>query len=311
MNNNVLTKPSMYGDIEEYSKKYSGLRDFTKYVITSDTDSIFVVLQDLIEKSDDNKKNIDNVLSICKKVENFLNNDIVPKVVEKHQVDLTYNKLKLKNELVCKRGLFLVKKRYALHIILNEGKEVNETFIRGIETRRSDYPALTKKYLKTLLDMLLVPEEISFVDILDFVGEKRKEITNRIIEGDKDIARPSSFGRELSKYTRVPPNVISMLNWNCLMYEHFYPGTRGYLFKLLGFDEYKAPKEVKERYYEHFQSKGKKLEIISVPRDEHRLPPWFIPDVRAMIKFSWDDRVNPLVMPLGLNKKSKILTWED
>lgn len=308
---NILTKPSMYGDIEEYSKKYSGLRDFTKYVITSDTDSIFVVLQDLIEELDDDKKNIDNVLSICKQVENFLNNDIVPKVVEKHQVDPTYNKLKLKNELVCKRGLFLVKKRYALHIILNEGKGVNETFIRGIETRRSDYPALTKKYLKELLDMLLVPKEISFVDILDFVEEKRKEVIIKIMEGDKSIARPSSFGRELDKYKRVPPNVISMLNWNCLMYEHFYPGTRGYLFKLLGFDQDKAPKIVREKYFQYFQSKGKKLEIISVPRDEQRLPEFFIVDTKAMIKFSWDDRVNPLIQPLGLNKKGKILTWED
>jgi hypothetical protein len=308
---NVLTKSKMYGDIKEYSKIYSGLRDFTKYVITGDTDSIFVCLQDFITNSKDDKENVSNVLSLCDKVENFLNNNVVPEVVKKHQADLSRNKLKVKNELVCKRGLFLVKKRYALRVIFKEGKEKNETEIKGIETRRSDYPSLTKEYLKELLDMILIPKEISIVDILDYVENRREEIIKKIITGDKSIARPSSFGKEIINYKKVPQNVISMINWNDLMYTHFYQGSRGYLFKILGLNLDKAPENVKSNYFKHFSSTGRKLEVISVPRDEQRLPEFFIPNVKEMIKFSWDDRVNPIVEPLGLTKKPTLLTWED
>lgn len=305
---NVLTKSAMYGDVEWLSHIYSGIKNNTYFVITGDTDSIFLALQDLVTEKGEP---VSQVLEICQKAEDYLNNQIVPRVVKKHRPDLDHTRLRLKNELVCKRGLFVCKKRYALHIILNEGEEVDEIFIRGIETRRSDYPSLTKKYLKTLLDMILIPDEISFVEILDFVDEKRKEFIKKSKQGLREVAKPSSFGKELSKYKTIPQNVISMLNWNSLMYESFFPGTRGYLFKLLGLDKTLAPREVVDKYIEHFESLGKKLEVVSIPVDEPKLPEWFIPNIKEMVRFAWDDRCNMLIEPVGFKKQNELITWED
>ena len=127
---NILSKDAMYGDIEELSNVYGGLKDYTKYIITSDTDSIFVVLQDFVDKED-----LNEVGKICGGIENFLNNKIVLGVVKKHQVNVDVNKLRLKNELVCKRGVFISKKHYALNIVKREEKLVNEIKIVGIGTQ--------------------------------------------------------------------------------------------------------------------------------------------------------------------------------
>jgi len=302
---NILSKDAMYGDIEELSNVYGGLKDYTKYIITSDTDSIFVVLQDFVDKED-----LNEVGKICGGIENFLNNKIVLGVVKKHQVNVDVNKLRLKNELVCKRGVFISKKHYALNIVKREEKLVNEIKIVGIETQRSDYPALTKQYLKVLLDMMLSSDSISIVEILDFIDVKEKEFIQKIKAGDKEVARPSSFGKKLTEYKKIPQNVVSMLNWNDLMYNYFLPGTKGYLFKLLGLDKDIAPKDVVEKYYKNFETKNRKLETISIPENESNLPKWFIPDIKAMVKFSWIDRYTQLTEPLT-STKTQEYTWDD
>ena len=69
------------------------------------------------------EKSVGNILSWCASIEEFLNDDKIVEVVKKHNVDLKYNRLALKNELVISRGLFLAKKRYAIRVINNEGKD--------------------------------------------------------------------------------------------------------------------------------------------------------------------------------------------
>ncbi len=81
-------------------------------------------------------------------IHNFLNNEIIPEVVKRHNASLDTNRLELKNELAIKRGLFLAKKRYALYVISNEGKKVDRLEPMGIETRRRDFPSLTKDKLE-------------------------------------------------------------------------------------------------------------------------------------------------------------------
>jgi len=294
-----LTIQEMYGD----------RIPATKYIITGDTDSLFATFRDFgLDMNKERNELILEIMERCDKIQKFLNGEVVTKLVSLHNVPLERNKLNLKNELVISRGLFLAKKCYAINVISQEGRSTDEIISMGIETKRSDFPNYTKECLNELLNLVLKSETISLSRIFQFVKNKEKEITKLVSEGDKAVARPVSFTKKVKDYKKVPQGVVSMLNWNELEYVAFQPGGRGYLFKIQGVDLEKAPKEVVQKYDEKFLKKGKKLEVVCVPTEESKLPNYYIPDVKSMVKFAWDDRVLRLLEPLT-SVKEKILTF--
>lgn len=281
---NVLSKEDMFTS-EPMSVNSSN-------IITGDTDSVFVCYQNLIDKKLSEEEILKNIRNWCEEIQNHLNNIIMKNLVEKHNIDFKFNKLNLKNELVCKRGNFLAKKRYMIYVIEQEGKKVDEIVNMGIEIKRSDFPNYTKEGLKELIDILLKSETISIKNIFDFIENKKNDFLCKIKGGEKIIARPVSFTKNEGDYKVVPQGVRAMLAWNKLEYDIFNTGSRGYLYKINGIDLEKCPSEIKEKYLLEYVSKGEKLEIIAIPDEEIKLPSYYIIDEMSMLKFSWEDRYN-------------------
>lgn len=289
---------------------YEDLTRETPYVITGDTDSLFITYNDLIDKNKEKKDIINDVNKWNEQIENYLNNKIIPQIVTTKNVDIKYNRLNLKNELVMSRGIFLAKKRYSTHVITQEGNETDEIDTKGLEIKRSDFSSYSKESLQELLDIILKSEKISLNKINKFVVKKEREFIKRVREGSKTIARPVSFTKRLKDYKMVPQGVRGMLAWNSIVYEHFEVGSRGYLFKIAGIDLDKAPKDVVEKFNKEFIAKGKKLEVIVVPDEEEKLPDYFIPNLKENIKFAWTDRYNLLLEPImEVKAKQEILTF--
>jgi uracil-DNA glycosylase family 4 len=293
----MLTKQEMYGDLTRN----------TSYVITGDTDSLFATFGNVIDKKLSDEEKIKEVLDQCVILQKFLNKDIIEALAIKHGVPTEKNKLDLKNELVIKRGLFVSKKHYALHVVSQEGRECDEIVCKGLDVRRSDFSKYTKECLNELIDLILKSEKISPNKLVEFVKFKEKEFMRRILSGDKTIAKPASFTKDIEDYKRVSQNVVSMLNWNKLEYDIFAQGSKGYLFKIVGIKQ-DAPKEVIEKFDKEFRSKGEKLEVIGLPDEETSLPPYYIIDGKAMYKFAWEDRYKLLLDPI-LGRESQILTF--
>jgi len=268
-----------------------------KYIITSDTDSILATLSKFI-KSKDYETSIQEMTDICSSIQNFINNQVVSRIINRHNVPIDKNRLKIKNELMCSRGLFVSKKHYALYVIFQENKRVDEMTITGLEIKRRDFSSYTKDCMKELLDIILKSEKISFNQIMSYVKEKEYEFIKRIRCGDKTVARPSGWKKKLDEYKVIPQGIYAMMNWNDLLYNSFECGVRGYLFKINGIDISKTPKNVIENYNKIFVSGGKTLETICVPDEESRLPEYFIPDMKEMLKFHWIDRYSQLLAPI-------------
>jgi len=279
-----------------------------EYIITGDTDSLFCCFQNF--KQDVSLKNIH---TWCKKIEDFLNEDRIVEVVKKHNVDMDFNRLKLKNELVISRGLFLAKKRYAIRVINNEGKDVDKINYMGVEIKRSDYPSKSKEFLSELSELILRTEKINLTQIFKFIERKEKEFSELIMKGDKSIARPVSYGKNLKDYKVIPQGVKSMLAWNAIMYNIHQRGARSYMYRVRAIDFDKIS-DVKERErtrvnYEKFIQNGNKFETIGIPDEEPRLPPYFVPDLKASLKFCFTDRYELMLQPLtSVMKKTELLT---
>ena len=279
-----------------------------KNLVTGDTDSIFLCYEHIIDKTKTNEDKIKFVNDLNTEVQNFLNDDIVKKIVNKHNVSDNKNRLSLKNEFIIKRGLYTSAKHYANYVISQEGNKKDEIDVKGLDTKRSDYANTTKQYLKEVLELILKPERFSLPPILEYVREKEKLFAKLISNGHTVIGRPVSFGKKINEYKVLPQGVRGMVAWNELEFKTFEVGARGYLFKLKGIDLDRAPDEVRLNYDKNFLKKGVKLDVLVVPEEVEFVPNYYIIDVKTMLNFSWTDRYNLLLEPL-LTKKQEILTF--
>ena len=288
-----LTKEEMYGS--DIHRKFD-------YIITGDTDSIFICFQKF---SSDIKSDKLKQLDLCIKTQQYLNKNIISDMVKLHNVDLKNNRLELKNELLISRGLFVAKKRYSIRAINQEGKDIDEIVNMGLETKRSDYPSMSKDFLNELLQLILKSDKISITALGSFLANKEKEFKKAILEGDKRIARPVSYTKTIDKHKTVGQSIKAITAWNEIMYNSFVVGDKGHMFRVLGIDYSKAPTEVISNY-EKYLKRGYKLEAVAIPDDVSKLPDFFIIDLKGNLEFSFTDRHDLLLKPIvDLKNKQK------
>lgn len=302
-----LTKEEMFANPDTQPELYRLPDRSHDYIVTGDTDSIFVCFGNM-KRTD---VTVENIQKWCLDVENFLNKDKIMNLVKKHNGDLDFNRLKLKNELVISRGLFLAKKRYAIRVVAQEGKKVDKINYMGVEIKRSDYPSHSKEFLTELSEMLLKSEKVSLKKLLEFVTVKEKEFKRMILEGDKRVARPVAYGKKFEDYKTVPQAVKAMEAWNSIMYDIHKTGAKAYMYWVNGVDFDKAPQNVIDNY-QKFVKDGKKLEVIAIPDEEEKLPEYFTVNVSAALKFAFTDRYELLLKPLLLDvekKRTQVLTF--
>lgn len=279
-----------------------------EYIVTGDTDSIFCKFGDF-----KHEVTVKNIHGWCSEIEKFLNDDKIVEVVKHHNVNLKFNRLKLKNELVISRGLFLAKKRYAIRVINNEGKDVDKINYMGVEIKRSDFPRKSKEFLSELSELILKDEKFKLVKTLQYISRKEREFKTLIMKGDKSIARPVTYGKKLADYKVIPQGVRAMEAWNKIMYDIHRAGAKSYMYWVSGIDFDKIS-DINERErirknYEKFIAAGNKLEVIAIPDEEARLPEFFVPNLKAALKFSFTDRHQLMLKPLtDVREMSVLLT---
>lgn len=243
-----------------------------------------------------NKEIVDKVLSESRKIENFLNDKMLPEFAKLHGIKNEYSKFDLKQEVVARNSLFFdVKKRYSLYIINREGMDRDEYDNRGITIRRSDYPSYTKEMLQKILDMLLQSEYLDIGSIWKFIQDVEIDIKRMILDGDKRIARPITCKDKNSyKKGKLPSHMLGAELWNDLEYEYFLDGSKGYQFKITGVDTWDAP----DRILDKMHIITPKNNNIALPFEEDKLPEYYNVDVESMLKFAWTDRYMELLKPI-------------
>ena len=128
----------------------------TKYIVYGDTDSVFVYLTDYIKSKGLKVEKSQEVLDLVSTIQKFINGVIIPTVLSKHHVNLKKSQMYLKNEFLMNRYYALnAKKKYASHIISQEGKSIDEVDIKGLEIKRSEIPTRSQKLLKEIVDIIL------------------------------------------------------------------------------------------------------------------------------------------------------------
>ena len=128
----------------------------------------------------------------------------------------------------------------------------------------------------------------------------RTEMRGLVETRNNAVVRTVSYSKPLSEYKNMPQHIKAMLMWNSIVGDDFRYGTKGKLWNIKGIDMSLAPSDIQKTYNDVFLSKYKvsDLDCICLPEDVPILPDYFIPDMKKIIDYACDDRVNNLTEPL-------------
>jgi DNA polymerase elongation subunit (family B) len=148
--------------VNHFYNKELGTND--DYCIYIDTDSVFYSAVPLVEHRFPSSDMSDVMMTrrindIATEVQVFLNETY--DYFASRFCNLDEHRFEIKQEIVAKSGLFIVKKRYGMKVISDNGRQVNTTLVKGLDTVRSNFAPLFRQLLKDVLDDILadVPKD--------------------------------------------------------------------------------------------------------------------------------------------------------
>ena len=168
------------------------------YVVASDTDSIYIKLDAVVNKifkdKSDNKK-------IVKVLDKFCEEKLQPYIDKSFSKLAQYvraydQKMFMKREVIANKGIWTAKKRYILNVFNEEGLDLKEPKLKimGIEAVKSSTPAPCRVKIKEALKVIMNKDEASLIDFIENFRNHFKKLS------PEDIAYPRSCNN-LKKYS--------------------------------------------------------------------------------------------------------------
>jgi DNA polymerase elongation subunit (family B) len=208
--------------LNEYLNKMVGTSG-VDFVVASDTDSVYLCLDKVVEKVYGNKqvsdaKITETLQKLCAdKIEPFINIKYEELAV---RVNAYAQKMRMKRESICSKGIWTAKKRYMLNVMMGEDgvllKEP-ELKIMGIETARSSTPQIVRKALKAAISLIMSKGETA---VQEFVETFRDQFDTAPVD---EIAFPRSvtgmekYSSKTDVYKKSTPIAVK----GSLLYNHF------------------------------------------------------------------------------------------
>jgi DNA polymerase elongation subunit (family B) len=197
------------------------------YVIASDTDSLYITFDRLVEKVFDKGGSVSQDLD-TETVVQFLDNCARTKIepfIDKCYQDLADDlnaydqKMFMKREAIADKGIWTAKKRYALNVYDNEGVRYAEPKLKvmGLEIVKSSTPASCRDALKEAVKLIMNSDELT---VQKYIKDFRETFKKLPFE---DIAFPRGV-TDITKYRNadksIPIHVRGSLLYNNLLKEH-------------------------------------------------------------------------------------------
>ena len=172
--------------------------DKQDYVLASDTDSVYITFDGLVNKVFKDRKDTTKIINF---LDTIATQKIEPFIDKSYSELATYlnaysNKMNMKREVIADKGIWTAKKRYILNAWDIEGVRYKKPQLKimGIEAIKSSTPAPCRQKIKDALKIIMSGDEKM---LNTFIQDFRKEFMKLPPE---DIAYPRSVNG-LSKFT--------------------------------------------------------------------------------------------------------------
>ena len=174
--------------------------DAADYVIAIDTDSIYLSLENLVEKVCVGKSTEDKIKFMDKTCEKVIQPFIDGGYQELAEYMNAYaQKMQMKREVLADKAIWVAKKRYVLNVHNSEGVQYAKPKIKvmGLEMVKSSTPAVVRTKLKDALEVILHQDQAS---LQAFVREFKTKFSSLSVA---DVAFPRSVS-SLKEYSGTP-----------------------------------------------------------------------------------------------------------
>jgi DNA polymerase elongation subunit (family B) len=168
------------------------------YVLASDTDSVYITFDKLVNKVFGEQPDTTKVINF---LDTIATDKIEPFIDKSYQelagyVNAHSNKMSMKREVIADKGIWTAKKRYILNAYDVEGVRYKEPQLKimGIEAVKSSTPAPCRQKIKDALKIIMSGDEKM---LNTFIQEFREEFMQLPLE---DIAYPRSVNG-IGKFT--------------------------------------------------------------------------------------------------------------
>ena len=152
------------------------------YVVASDTDSIYLVLDKLVEKTCKDKSDNEVVDFLNKVCEQKLEPYIEKCFAELSDYTNSFkNAMVMKREVIANKGIWTAKKRYMLNVLDDEGVRLAKPKLKimGIEAIKSSTPEVCRSKIKEAINLIMTSTE---KDLQNFVADFREEFSKMTAE---------------------------------------------------------------------------------------------------------------------------------
>ena len=190
------------------------------YVIASDTDSIYICLDDLVtkvygDKEVSQEKIVDFLDKACKeKIEPFIDRSYT----ELAEYTNAYEqKMFMKRENIAARGIWTAKKRYILNVWDSEGVRYNQPKLKmmGIEAVKSSTPMPCRKAIKDALNIMMTGEQDELIKFIDSFKEEFYSLQPEDIAFPRSVNGLRKFKSDTDVYSKgCPLHVRGSLLYN-------------------------------------------------------------------------------------------------
>lgn len=249
-------------------------------ILAGDTDSTFFKTH---------ASNVVEATTIVKKVSEIVNNSFPEFLTNHFLCNENYNKfIKSEFEFIFDRGIFVKKKLYALHLVHNDGKEVDKMKVMGLQLKKTTIPKNVSKVLISFVERLLKGTEWSVLgkEIISYKDEllnSENVLSIGLPKGIKGIEQYTDNYR-IDKDIDLPGHIAASIFWNSCLEENkdkenekISTGMKIKIFYLV-------------KQFGRFKS-------IAVPADIKSIPSWFSEKYFKLI--DREKQINRLIdMPL-------------
>jgi hypothetical protein len=194
------------------------------YIVASDTDSIYLKLDSLVEKTCKDKT-IDQKVNFIDKVAQQKIEPFIEKCFNElaDYTNAFEQRMVMKREVISDKAIWTAKKRYMLHVLDDEGIRLTKPKMKimGIEAVKSSTPEVCRGKIKEAIDIMMTKDNDT---LIKFVADFREEFNKMTPE---QISFPRSCNN-LRKYKSTkdifikgtPIHVKGALIYNHQIKEH-------------------------------------------------------------------------------------------
>jgi len=257
--------------VQNDNGEYVWAQSVINNAIAGDTDSIMISMKDILPEGFDD---IDLAVEIADAVGELTNESFADFC--KHAFNCPEDRKTIMGaarEVVSDKSLFVSKKRYAMHVVDNEGKRVDKMKIMGLEIKKSDTSAVLKDMLLGLIHFILDGYGV------DQINEEIRKMKEAFFKLDAhSISKPINV-KTLKKCNDMyemtgdmkgfPYQVRAAMFWNLKAGDHdkkIVPGDKVRLLYI----------------------KNKESKYIAFPVDTMTFPQWFTDDIIIDYNTEWE-----------------------